>query len=261
MKHIPKLFILTSVVVIFSLPQSTRSIPEIQDWKVLDPGLEYGTIQFEEGLYKTPIRLKVLKVDPHRYPIRILPSKDYNERWLSAKEFATKSGAIATINGGFFLSSYEPLGLIIQNSIIINKMSRADWGIFLIENGEPKVIHTRDYQYNRSISQALQVGPRLVVNGRVLKLKNQVSRRSALGVTKNKKLVFLVSDNSVVYADDLAKIMRSPLSEGGLECESALNLDGGPSSQFYIHYGEFEDFVEGGWGVPNAIGVFPMNAE
>lgn len=256
MKLLPRLLIITSFTLLLFLPQSSRSVPQSLNWKVLASGLEYGIMEFRTGLYRTDIRLKVLKVDPYQYPVRIIQSKDYNEKKLSVKEFSRKSGAIAAINGGFFLSNYEPVGLIIQNHVVLNQMSRADWGIFLIEKGEPKIIHTREYQYNPHISQALQVGPRLVVNGRVVKLKNQVSRRSALGITKDKKLIFVISDASVVYADDLAKIMRLSFSEGGLGCESALNLDGGPSSQFYLNYNGFEDSVEGGWEVPNAIGVF-----
>jgi len=256
MKFLPRLFALTSFTIVLSLTPSSHSVLPFQNWKILDPGLEYGILEFEEGVYKTNIRLKVLKVDPRRYLIRIMHSKEYNDKKLSVKEFSDKSGAIAVINGGFFLSSYEPLGLIIQDSVVINPVSRADWGIFLMEKGEPKIIHTRDYRYNPSISQALQVGPRLVVNGKIVKLKTQVSRRSALGITRDKTLVLLVSEDSVVYADDLAKIMRLSPSEGGLGCESALNLDGGPSSQFYLNYKGFEDSVEGGSEVPSAVGIF-----
>lgn len=261
MKLLPKLFTTVLFAVLLSLPQSFRSIPHPLNWIILDSGLEYGSVELQESEYKTSIHLKVLKVDPHRYPIRIIHSKDYNEKKLSVKEFSNRSGALAVINGGFFLSDYEPLGLIIQDGIIINRISKADWGIFLIEKGEPRIIHTRDYRYNKNISQALQVGPRLVVGGKAVKLKNQVARRSALGITRDKKVVFLVSGDSVVYADDLAEIMRLAPSDGGLGCEFAINLDGGPSSQFYLNYKGFEDFVAGGSEVPNAIGVFSQEGK
>jgi uncharacterized protein YigE (DUF2233 family) len=172
---------------------------------------------------------------------------------------AKKAQALAAINGGFFTPEYRPLGLLIVDGKEVNPLRRADWGVFLIQENRPRIIHTNEFQNDRNISQAIQVGPRLVVNGRELQMKRQIARRSALGVTMNYQLILLNTDDTDVYAQDLARIFHLPESQGGLGCRDALVLDGGPSAQMYAKYKHLKIDIPGRWGVPNGIGVFKRN--
>ncbi|HYB20859.1 MAG TPA: phosphodiester glycosidase family protein, partial [Thermodesulfobacteriota bacterium] len=106
------------------------------------------------------------------------------------------------------------------------------------------------------VSQALQVGPRLVVNGRQLQMKKQVARRSAVGISTKKQVILLNTEDTDIYAQDLARIFYLPESQGGLECSDALTLDGGPSAQMYADYKSLKIDIAGGWGIPNGIAVF-----
>ncbi|MDO8957066.1 MAG: phosphodiester glycosidase family protein, partial [Deltaproteobacteria bacterium] len=164
--------------------------------------------------------------------------------------------ALAAINGGFFLPDYRPLGLLIIDGRETNPLRQTDWGIFLIQANRPRIIHTKEFQNEGTISQALQVGPRLVVNGRELRLKKQLAKRSAVGITFKNQIILLNSEDTDVYAQDLARIFHLPESEGGLECRDALTLDGGPSAQMYAEYKSLKIDLPGGWPVPNGIGVF-----
>lgn len=225
-------------------------------WQKFDEGFEFKSLQAEGDPYQTLIRLKILRISLDKFQVRVLDARAFGEIKLEIKELARKTGALAAINGGFFLPGYKPLGLLIVDGREVNPLRKADWGIFLIQDNSPRIIHTAEYLIDRNISQALQVGPRLVVSGRELQMKKQVARRSALGITTKSQVVLLNSEDTDINAQDLARIFYLPESQGGLECRDALTLDGGPSAQMYADYKSLKIDIPGGWGVPNGIGVF-----
>ena len=175
---------------------------------------------------------------------------------LEIKALARKSQAVAAVNGGFFTPEYRPLGLLIVDGKEINPLRRADWGVFYIQNDRARILHTTEFRNDGNVTQGLQVGPRLVVNGRELQMKKQIARRSAVGVTKRDLVILLNTDDTEAYAQDLARIFHLPESEGGLECRDAMALDGGPSAQMYAEYKSLKIDIPGGWGIPNGIGIF-----
>ncbi len=230
--------------------------PSSASWQRVDEGFEFQTLQLENPPYDSVLQLRVLRVDPRKFQVRVIDSRAFGSDRLTIKVLAQKTGALAAINGGFFTPDWKPLGLLIADGFELNPLRRTDWGIFIIQNGQPRIIHTSEYRNEKGISQALQVGPRLVVEGQEVRLKKQAARRSAIGVTFSHQVVFLNTDQTEVYAHDLARIFRLPESKGGLECRDALSLDGGPSAQMYVDYKFLKLQISGGWGIPNGIGIF-----
>jgi uncharacterized protein YigE (DUF2233 family) len=175
---------------------------------------------------------------------------------MGIKALARRAQALAAINGGFFLPDYRPLGILIVDGQQANPLRKADWGIFLMQNNRPRIIHTNEFHNEGSITQALQVGPRLVVEGKEKIMKKQAARRSALGITRNRQIILLNTEDTDAHFQDLARLFRLPASEGGLECRDALGLDGGGSAQMYAEYKSLNIDIPGQWAVPNGIGVF-----
>jgi len=225
-------------------------------WQKIEEGLEVRTMKFDAPPYQTFIKLRVLRIDPDKFPLKVLDSRAWGVGRMEIKLLAKKTQALAAVNGGFFLPDYRPLGLLIVDGQETNPLRKTDWGVFMIQDHRPRIIHTQEFQKENNISQALQVGPRLVVNGRELRLKKQVAKRSAVGITFKNQVILLNSGDTDVYAQDLAHIFRLPETEGGLECRDALTLDGGPSAQMYAEYKSLIIDHPGGWPVPNGIGVF-----
>ena len=225
-------------------------------WQKIDEGFEATSMQVNGPPYQTFIKLRVLRVDLGQFQVRVLDSRAFATDRLPIKLLAKKTQALAAINGGFFLPDYRPLGLLIVDGQEVNPLRNADWGVFLIQGNRPRMIHTKEFQNDRTISQALQVGPRLVVDGKEKILKKQVARRSALGITFRNQIILLNTEETDIYAQDLARIFHLPQSEGGLECRDAMVLDGGPSAQMYADYKSLKIDIPGGWPVPNGIGVF-----
>ena len=114
------------------------------------------------------------------------------------------------------------------------------WGVFYIINGKPHIVAARNYRYSRNISFAIQTGPRLINNGKILPLKPGAAQRSAIGILPNNQVIILVTQDMRITTTQLAKIMQRPIKQGGLGCIYAINLDGGSSTQLYANINKFK---------------------
>ena len=225
-------------------------------WQKIDEGFEVMSMQLESQAYGTSSKLKILRINPDRFQVRVIDSRAFGVDRMGIKALARRAQALAAINGGFFLPDYQPLGILIVDGRQANPLRKADWGVFLMQDNRPRIIHTNEFHSEGSITQALQVGPRLVVEGKEKIMKKQAARRSALGITYNRQIILLNTEDTDAYFQDLARLFRLPGSEGGLECRDALALDGGGSAQMYVEFKSLNIDIPGQWAVPNGIGVF-----
>ena len=128
------------------------------------------------------------------------------------------------------------------------------WHVFQVRNKKASVIAKNDYKLTGDIEMAIEAGPRLLTDGTIPEgLKPSSSDRTALGITKDGKIVIVVTENYSLSMADLAKRLRST------GCINALNLDGGSSTQLYTKIGKFELRRPGFNSVANAIVVLPRN--
>ena len=210
-------------------------------WQKLDNGLEVRQIQRRSGLSTftiTAVRAPAARVSVVGGDVLRVP------------QWAAKTGAVAAINGGYFDDKSAPIGLRVESGQRTNAFySKANWGVFTVRDGRATIVHTRDYQPSPRTRQALQCGPRLVVDSQVTDLKPQWARRSGIGVDARNRVILAVCDGALSF-DDWAKIWASA---GGLGCRDALNLDGGPSTQLTVRSKTRPIAVRGGWPVPDAI--------
>ena len=230
--------------------------PPSNAWKKVDEGFEVRSLSLQGHPYQVPFKVRALRLEIARFPVRVIDSRDFGAIRLDVKAMVQKSQALGALNGGFFLPDYRPLGLLIVDGRETNPLRNADWGIFMIQDNVPKILHTKDFLPDKGISQALQVGPRLVVGGRELTMKKQIARRSAVGITYKHQVVLVNTEDTDAYAQDLARIFWLSEDEGGLGCKDAMSLDGGPSAQMFVEYKSVKIDLPGGWGVPNGLGVF-----
>ena len=220
----------------------------------LSAGLSYSEVPHPA------FRLGVLAIDPELLSLRVLDARATGEKALTARGFADRFGAVAVVNGGFFDEHYRPLGLLVCDGVERNPLRRADWGVFFLVGKRPRVVHTRDYEPGAAVEQAIQAGPRLVVDGRPLALKPQTARRSMVGIDATGRVYLAVSIAGAPLLSDLAELLARGTDDGGLGLSYALNLDGGPSTQLFASLRDFTVDEPGGWAVPSAIGVFPREA-
>lgn len=219
------------------------------DWKTIHTGVQYGRIRVDHG--NRALTLHVLKINPEQVVIKPIMNRDT----LTAKQMARQNGALAVINANFFDIQEKPLGLIVIDGK--ERHAKKDiswWGVFCLKKGRASVLHSSNYRKDLC-EQAVQAGPRLVINGWIPKLKEEVSRKTAVGVTRRNEVIFVVSSENIPITV-LAEVFKRPEYLGGLECLNALNLDGGTSSQLYTQTRGLTVGLPNFIAVPVGLGVF-----
>jgi len=176
-------------------------------------------------------------------------------RTALVSELRREHDALLVLNGSFFDPESRPLGLVIGENGESSPLRKLDQGIFLIASGVPQIQHA-SRPVPADVEMAVQAFPRLVVDGQPLRMKPQRSRRTIICVPGDGSVLLLIVENPVSL-QDLAVEAAKPPTEGGLGCWSALNLDGGPSTQASLKTPEMSLEIEGGWPVPNGIAVLP----
>lgn len=219
-------------------------------------GLVYR--QWQPRLLNTQIYL--LKINPQYFRLKPVLAKDYGTQNLTIKSLAEKSKAVALINANFFDPQGKALGLVLKDGKVLNPFHPTKWwAVFLqreqqgkIQSRIAKIFSTKGLKRDET---GLQAGPRLVKNGWALKLKNNLSRKSAVGIGQNGAL-YLLATTGPVAMQDWANFLATPENQGGLGLKEALNLDGGSSTQFYFKRGRQESWLPGLVAVPVGLGVF-----
>lgn len=218
------------------------------DWQPLAKGIEYQDIA--SNPLKPWSHIHVFRIDPRQQQFSLVFADNFSQKNASISEYAHYSKPLLALNGGFFDPEYNPLGLRITNHQQKSPLKRISWwGIFYIQNDRPAVTNVKHFRKSSSISFAVQSGPRLLIQGRIPSLKPGSAERSALGVTKDNKIIILVTENASMTTTQLAQHLKAP----PLLCKDALNLDGGNSSQLFANINHFKLNVHGFSNVSDAI--------
>jgi len=212
-------------------------------WVPIAEGVEAAKVDQSGGL-----SFALMRVDLAKASLAVRDIRDKQGKHRAVADLVVNEAPIAAINGGFFDIDGSPMGLLVMDGVKKQKLRKVDWGVFYIDGDGAHIVHTTEFVDSTGIQQALQSGPRLVVDGEPVKLKPQSSRRSALGIDHQGRLLLLTTSSSV-EARRLANVMRD------LGCVQALNLDGGPSAQLAMSSPSMNLNISGGAPVPIAIVV------
>ncbi|WP_367606556.1 phosphodiester glycosidase family protein [Legionella sp. W05-934-2] len=216
-------------------------------WQTISPGIEFQDLG---GKITTPwSHIYVFRIDLTENDFSLKLASELDAEHASVPRLGQDPDVILAINGGFFDKQFHPLGLRISDGQKKNHLKRISWwGVFYIDHDKPYI--ASPFQYiPKHTTFAVQSGPRLVVNRRIPSLKMGVAERSAIGITEDKHVILLVTDNNRLTTEQLAEIMASP----PLDCRDALNLDGGSSSQLIAKTHDFNLTVHGFSNVSDAI--------
>jgi hypothetical protein len=201
-------------------------------WTKLAPGAERATSD-EDG-----VRLELLRFDLERFDAEVVVAArarpPHARIWLPGSghtatevlQRARASGVVAVVNGGFFDENGRSLGLrLTHGDVVVPLRAKVDWGVVYLADHRARIIHSRDFVIRPGIDAAIQVGPRILVDGVVPKLKPQFARRTAVAVDRDGRTLTLVVADQPVEAAALGNRLAA------LGFFSALLFDGGPSTQ------------------------------
>ncbi len=237
MRSLPRPACMTTCLLILVLNGAPANA---RDWKSLEPGLSLRTFAGGDG--------QAFRIDLSRWRLSVVEAGDGGAR---VEALARNQGASLAVNGGFFDPSFRALGLLVSAGKQLNRLRRADWGVLSVtRRGSAKLVHTRNYKRRSGTDFAIQSGPRLVTDGRLLSLKAQSARRTAIGIPPGGRELVLVVVRSPMLTMELARHMRDTLG-----CRYAVNLDGGSSTQLWSKHARVRN--ETGFPVANAVLVSP----
>lgn len=225
-------------------------------WIQLGDGLSYATFSFSPGPDEPTTAVHAFRVDPQKFRIGVVTARN-EQSGASAAEMAKQSGAMLVINGGFFTPQHTSIGLIVKDGRELSPMHKTSWwSIFAMQGERPAIYSPKDYQRAKDVGAALQAGPRLVIDGRIPKLKESVAARSAVGITSDGKVVIALTQGPGISMTELARRMGTSQFRGGFDCKNAMALDGGSSSQIYARIKKFELNLPNLARVTNGLAVF-----
>lgn len=184
----------------------------------------------EESL--SGIRIEAVTFDSrtHRLAVADQPSGP-GSIWPDSRAAGRALNGIAAVNGGFFTPGGDPLGKVVSREKpagAVNRASSLGSGFF-IDDGRPALIRRDRFQGAR---EALQTGPFLVENRRPV---------DGLGTQQSSARTFIATDgrNGWIIARtgpcSLSQLAAALAGEtlGGVRIHTALNLDGGRSSEIW----------------------------
>jgi uncharacterized protein YigE (DUF2233 family) len=175
---------------------------------------------------------------------------------MTAGELRRETGAALVVNGGFFDTDGRSLGLRVASSRKLIKLRAVvDWGVLVIRDGRADIVHSRDFAAAAAsdppVTAAIQVGPRILVDGKPPPLKPQAARRTAVALDQSGRFLTVVVARARIEAVALARVLER------LGFHRALMLDGGPSTQLSAEIGAFKLEIPGGYAVPDLLLVRP----
>jgi uncharacterized protein YigE (DUF2233 family) len=221
-------------------------------WERLAPGVEHARAYAQEDADRggRSVLFELYRFDLAAFRPEVIVSKERPFARLTAADVLRDTpGAAAVVNGGFFDGKGAPLGLrIARGKTVVPLRPRVDWGVLAFAGGRASIVHSRDFVPSSEIEAAIQVGPRIVVDGAVSRLKPQVARRTAVALPQGGTSLTLVVAPQAVDAAALGARLAA------LGYHAALMLDGGPSTQLAISAGAARS-IPGGYGVPDLLAL------
>jgi len=225
-------------------------------WQPVAAGADQATLEIDGQP-----ALRLFRFDLERFRAEVVVGKGLPPQPHTAGELRHARGAVAAVNGGFFDERVVPLGLrIADGETRFPLRTKADWGVLVLAGHRARIVHTRDYPAlaagaataggSARIDGAIQVGPRLLVDGVPTKLRPQLARRTAVALDHDGRALTLIVAAEPIDANELA----AQLAAAGFA--DALLLDGGPSTQASLELGDVHLEVAGAYPVPDLLAIF-----
>lgn len=212
---------------------------ERTQWQAVALGVEHRVLE------SPGVQADLIRFDLERFDVTV----EVPKAPLTAAAAVQAYEARAAINGGFFDPQWRPLGLRISHGQAkVGLRPHVDWGVLLARSAHAQILHSRQYQASTDHESAIQVGPRLLVDGKPTKLKPQLAYRSAVAVDGSGRFLTLVSTAVAVDANALARALQKV---GGFK--AAMLLDGGPSAQIFAQAGNLRIDRPGLYAVPDLL--------
>jgi len=234
-------------------------------WQDVADDLSLGSYNFSHYLLFSS-RMTLVKTSLHRYRLGVLRAAELGKRRASISELSKSKGAIFGINANFFDEKGQPLGLVLSDGTLhkpVHGSGKVLTGVFQVTRDSVSILRRSDFNL-RNVLDAVQAGPRLLLNGEKISGLSETasySRRAGVCLTKDNEIIFFCLDSG--FFGLTFEELQEFLIREDVGCVDALNFDGGGSAQLYLDSklpGSPDNFqsiyIAGRDKVPVGIGLF-----
>jgi len=225
---------LRTVVLLFAVASAAHA-----EWKVLSvesepgrAGVEHRHIVSENTAADQRADLDLTLFSSKSCTLRVFDNPDGQTLAAVMK----REKCVCGVNGGYFDTNFEPIGLRIANAQTITPRRRARLitGVLMTSPRGVQIVRAREFSPRQRIVAAIQCGPFLVDASQRVRGLNEsaVARRTFAATARNDRaLLGLCSEVSLA---ELATVLANVPIAADLKIERAVNLDGGSSSAFWF---------------------------
>ena len=208
--------------------QPTATINPDTGWQDVQQGLERRHIYVLDAENQVRDRLTILRLDPTLFDVRVAYRPGEAQ---SLDAWQAETGALITVNGGFFTAENYATGLTIVDGQQFGSSYGDFAGMLAVSDGNVEVrwLRERPFSPNEPLQYGLQSFPVLVKPGGVLGFPDEdgiPARRTVVAQDKNGNLLFIIAPSGLMTLHQMSQWLVN--SDLGLHI--ALNLDGGPST-------------------------------
>jgi uncharacterized protein YigE (DUF2233 family) len=231
-------------------PVVLRPLPDT-GWQEIRAGLDYRVRRWFDANGQTTETMHILRLDPAAFELRVAYAPGAP---LSVKEWATQTGALITVNAGFFTAEYRATGLVIADGVSYGSSYTGFGGMVAAgpEGIEVRSLEEQPYDPAETLYAAVQSFPMLVRSGGVLGYPEEdgiPSRRTVIGVDQIGRIVIMICPNGTFTLHTLAL----ELLQSDLNLYAALNLDGGTSAGLWADSRELQVRIPSLVAVPTVM--------
>jgi uncharacterized protein YigE (DUF2233 family) len=197
--------------------------------------------------------ITVLRIEPTRYQFNVLYTAGTAR---TVQQWAADSGAIITLNAGYFTAEYLATGLVVADGVRYGQSYDGFGGMLTIQDDAVQVRSLSEIPYDpdEPLLAAVQSFPILIRPGGVLGFPEEdgiPARRTVIGQDRAGKILVLVCPQGAFTLHQLA----SYLLDSDLDLDTALNLDGGTSTGLFLSLGEAHIEIPSYVPVPAVISI------
>lgn len=232
-------------------------------WQTLERDLEYSRISLaNSGLFDSPLTL--LRTGLRRFRVAVISASEFGWQRATVRNICRAARATVCVNANFFDQDGEPLGLVISKGVVRHRLQQGGQTLTAVLQSTRRGVSIvpRAQFDGAAVLEAVQAGPRLVVNGAAVEgiRESEHTGRAGVCIDSQGRLV-LFALSSGVRGLTLVQLQALLLSET-VRCNDALNFDGGASAQLYVKHAsgpESEALSVAGYDeVPVALALFPI---
>ena len=229
-------------------------------WRKVMPGFETKLAE------PTGYDLKVYawRLDPKKFGIEVV--QQLGKQGSTIAELRAHHKALLAVNGGFFNIDAEqrltPHGVLVANGRRVSGYHKgAGSGLLYEKAGAIGITWSKDWEgLGDDITAAVQAGPMVVdpggKNGIYVNDYNRHDRTSVCLSDQGNIIIVVIKGGLSLF--ELGEILVTEAKDGGMGCERAINLDGGPSTQAsFAPPGAQPLEIEGTWTAQNGVLVVP----